>query len=198
MARIKSNNGRLVVLGIDPGFAKIGCAVVSGERMGKYQVEHGGIITTEKMAKKKRCGLRVTNEDVFRHRKIWTALDAVRREYDVYAVGTEAYVVDGRGGRGKNSAAKTLGVYGGILWWSFCCGFHAAPFIPQDLKRRFCGKQSGTKEEVIRALSRIVDGFDEKRMKICESDQEHFADAVGVAILMLEDVFEMRKQLGVC
>ena len=198
MGRVKAEeSGRLVVLGVDPGFAKIGFAVVSGTRRGDYWVEQGGIITTEKLAKKKRCGLRVTNEDVMRHKKIWAALEEVRREHDVYAVGTEAYVVDGRGGRGKNSAAKTLGVYGGILWWSFCGGFHVAPFIPQDLKRRFCGSQSGTKEQVIKSIAKLVKRFDEERIKICASDQEHFSDAVGVAVLMLEDVFEMRKQLGV-
>jgi Holliday junction resolvasome RuvABC endonuclease subunit len=198
MGRVKAEeSGRLVVLGVDPGFAKIGFAVVSSSGRGDYRLEHGGVITTVKMSKKKRCGLRVTNEDVLRHRKIWEGLEEVRREYGAYAVGTEAYVVDGRGGRGKNSAAKTLGVYGGILWWSFCRGFHAAPFIPQDLKRRFCGSQKGSKEDVIKSIKKQVRCFEQGLERICESDQEHFSDAVGVAVLMLEDVFEMRKQLGV-
>lgn len=198
MGRQRAEEPSLTVLGVDPGFAKAGWAVVSGTASrDSYYVADGGIITTTKMSKKKRCGLRVTNEDVLRHRKIWSTLDAVCKEHSVYAVGTEAYVVDGRGGRGMGSGAKTLGVYGGILWWSFCGGFHAAPFIPQDLKRRFCGGQSGSKEQVAKQLAKIVVGFSERLEAICETDKEHFSDAVAVAVLMLEDVFEMRKQLGI-
>lgn len=190
--------GRLVVMGVDPGFAEMGYAVVSSAGPGDFVLEQAGVLSTKKISKAKRCGLRVTNEDVDRHRTLYRQLEEIRRKHEAYAVGVEAYTVDGKRKYGGGSAAKTMAVYGGVIWWALSTGRVIAPFLPQDLKRRFCGTQSAGKDQVAAQACKVVRGLQRALDGVCDSKQEHLGDAACVAVLMLEDVFELRRTVGIC
>ena len=185
-----------VVLGVDPGFAETGVVILERERPGSpIQAVLARHIKTEKMKRKLRVNFRVTTDDQRRWKEIWGALDAIRGMYEPYALGVEAYVLNPRQ-KGSIFGIKTLGVYTGVLWWGWSRNMYAAGFLPQDLKRRFCGKQSASKKEVEDSILQQVIGLAELLGEIPETLHEHIFDAAGHAVLVLEETDEMRKMLG--
>ena len=141
------------VMGVDPGFVDTGVAVLSRESLeSPIRADAVYHVKTEKLKKKLRQNFRVTTDDQRRWKEIWSALDSIRGNHDPYALGVEAYILNPNQ-RGSISGIKTMGVYTGVLWWGWTRNLYAAGFIPQDLKRRFCGKLSASKKDVEKAVS---------------------------------------------
>ena len=184
-----------IVMGIDPGFAKLGVVVLEKSASAKKpRVVLASCIQIEKTPKKLLTNLRATTDDQRRYKEIWKALDGIKEKYSPYAVGVEAYTVfQARGG----NAWKTGVVFGGIIFWAYCSGLFVAPFLPMDLKKRFCNKKSASKEAVEKSLYKLVDGLEEAVNKIPKTKREHVADAAGHALLVMEEVEEHRKMLGI-
>lgn len=181
-------------MGIDPGFGTSGIVVL--EQVDKNiqpKVLLATTVQTKKADKKLRMNLRATNDDQRRYKEIWEKLDEIADKYEISAVGIEAYrVFSGQGG----NAWKTAVVYGGILFWCFTRGVYVVPFLPSDLKKRFCDKKNASKKEVEDRISFLVQGMHEALQTIPKTKREHVADAAGHAILALEEVEEYRNIIG--
>lgn len=182
------------VMGIDPGFAETGLVILERPHPKlPPALVTARTITTKKATKKERTNLRVTNDDQRRYREIWTALEQFRVEFSPYAVGLEAYrVFQGRGG----NAWKTAVVYGGVIFWAHSRDLYVAPFLPTDLKKRFCNKKSASKGDVEAVLCQLVPGLAVALDSVAAGRREHIADAAGHAYLVMEEVAEHRKMLG--
>jgi len=178
-----------VVMGVDPGFASLGVVVIGRPAQGKIQLLYMGVIATQKAKKKERVNLRVTNDDQRRYDEIYDALEALWQRFRFTAVGVEAYHPHAKAASGW----KTAVVYGGIMFWSKAVNIYCAPYVPQDLKRRFCGKQTGSKIEVASAATQLVEGASAVYLATNKTDQEHVGDALGHAILVLEEIDRVRK-----
>lgn len=179
-----------VVMGLDPGFASMGVVVIG--RPGPKESSrllYMETISTEKAKKKERVNLRVTNDDQRRLDDIYEALEEIRQRFRPTAVGVEAYHPH----KMATSGWKTAVVYGGILFWAKCKDLYCAPYLPQDLKRRFCGNQSGSKVKVASEASSMVLGASVAYLATNKGNREHVGDALGHAILVLEEIDRVRK-----
>jgi len=179
-----------VVMGVDPGFASLGVVVIG--RPGPkepLQLLYMETVSTEKAKKKERLNLRATNDDQRRYDEIYESLEKIRQCFRPTAVGVEAYHPH----KVAASGWKTAVVYGGIIFWAKCKDLYCAPYLPQDLKRRFCGNQSGSKVEVASAASSLVLGASVAYLATAKGNREHVGDALGHAILVLEEVDRVRK-----
>lgn len=183
-----------LVMGIDPGFAEMGVVILERAHPDwQPRLLKALTLSTAKATQKERTNLRVTSDDQRRYRELWLGLDQVRSQYTPYAVGLEAYrVFEGRGG----NAWKTAVVYGGIIFWAHSCDLYVAPFLPSDLKKRFCNNKSASKDDVAQALARFIPGLESALDSVAKGRREHIADAAGHAYLVMEEVAEHRKMLG--
>jgi len=188
-----------IVMGVDPGFSALGVVILERTNLGaKPKLIHAKVIETKKPKKKARTNLRVTNDDERRYREIWAKLDETYGEFDPYAVGVEGFRVY------QGSGAKTMAVYGGVLFWAYTRNMYPAVFLPSDLKKRFAGKQSASKFAVEEEMYPLIDGFkatilgrDAKGKSLFpKTKREHIADAAGHAFLMLEEIDRTRQMLG--
>jgi Holliday junction resolvasome RuvABC endonuclease subunit len=179
-----------VVMGIDPGFASMGVAVIGRSNAGaRIQLLHLGTVSTAKATKKARVNLRATNDDQRRYDEIYDAIEALRQRYRPTAVGVEAYHPYVEAATGW----KTAVVYGGIIFWARASNIYCAPYIPQDLKRRFCGNQSGSKLAVASVVMQLIVGAPEAYLATNKTQREHVGDALGHAVLVLEEIDRVRK-----
>lgn len=184
------------VMGVDPGLAATGVVILERESPGTpIRAVAVRTVKTKIAEKKGRSKLRITSDDQRRYKEIHTGLDLIRNEFDPYAVGVEVYTFNPKQ-KGSIQGIKTMGVYVGTLFWAHSRNLFAAGFMPNDLKKRFCGKQSASKKDVEKSMYKQVIGLEELISGMPKSEQEHLADAAGHAVLVLEETDEMRKMLG--
>lgn len=194
---------RLVVMGADPGFALSGGVILERERPGvPPRALLARVVETKKADKKNRSSLRVTNDDLRRYTETWNGMSQIYDEHHPHALGVEAYLPGFKGKnqkkhRGGGAATKTLGVYGGLIFWALTLKMFVAPFLPADLKRRFCGKKSASKADMVREMCGLVVGLEDLLSSVVKSKREHLADAAGHAFLVLEEIDRVRLMLGV-
>lgn len=182
-------------MGIDPGFRCLGTAVVEWQPEAKqYRLRCLTVVETKKAKKKEMRSLRVADDDQRRLRHFWEMLSSTIGAYSPSVVGVESY-------------APWPGQMGGNAWkvafayqLSICAGWSHGllpmVFRPDDLKRRFLGKNAGTKVAVEDALRVLVSGFSEELDKVAKTKREHAADAVGHAVLAIEEAERMRAMYG--
>ena len=183
-----------IVMGVDPGFASTGVAVIRVVA-DAAEIVHAEVIKTEKADKKERRHIRVTNDDARRYNETFSRLVKIVSQFEVSAVGVEAYTI---GQAPVTSASiKTITVYGGLLGLGAALDLFVAPLLPGDLKRRFCGKQSGSKVAVGDGVAGEVKGFQDLRMSFPKTKREHICDAAGLAILAYEEVKKVMIILGI-
>lgn len=182
------------VLGVDPGFASTGLSLVSYHG-GVFTVLGTNLITTKKQDKKAKVNLRSNMDDLRRIKEIYTQLDRYFRSYsDISAMAVEAYTVSGpRAG----NAWKAALVYGGVLFYGISKGIYTAPFMPMDVKRRFCVPNGTSKEDVIASLRTTVHGFTNYIDNYPKTKREHVADATAHAVLMIEEILANRVMFGI-
>lgn len=197
------NEKHLVVLGADPGFALSGVVVLERKGPGVVPVAKlAKVVETKKAAKKLRDIMRVSTDDVQRFTGVWAGFEAAYLEYRPHALGVEVFQPgfrkpgSGRQIGGSAGAVKSMGVYGGLVFWALTHGMFVAPFLPSDLKRRFCGKQAASKQDVASEMCQLIGGLEELLAGITKSKREHVADAAGHAYLVLEEIDKMRLMLG--
>lgn len=193
MAKLFQRPEQVTVMGVDPGFAKGGLAVLRSYPEGRIEPLAVKVLKTKKTPKKDRSNLRVTNDDVRRYREIWAELDMVSQQHDVVAVGVEGYRAFGQV---SGSATKTLAVYGGILYWAWSRDLFVTPFLPTDLKKEFGATMSASKEEVRAGVSARVDGLAELFAAVPRAQREHVGDAAGHALLVLSEIENTWAALG--
>lgn len=200
-----------VVVGIDPGFTALGIVILRRTPGGIHLV-HGEVVRTLKAAQKERSHLRVTNDDVRRYQDLFRRVQALLVAHRPHGMGVEAYRVaprfgrklgpggeapqDGGGGGGAGAGAKTMAVYGGIVALGTAMGMYVAPWLPNDLKKRFTGKQSSSKDEVWGAACTVVAGLQDLLGRTAKGFREHLGDAAGHAVLTFEEIDRVRNMLG--
>lgn len=211
------------VAGIDPGFISTAVVVLEEreylrpvQTAREVVVIEWQVFRTAKMKQKERSNLRVTNDDVRRYTEIFVGVRDMLIGQRVRALGVEAYRVAPRFGRrkgppggqpagegaegqdsgGAGAGAKTMAVYGGVLAVGVALGLYVTPWLPNDLKKRFTGRQSSSKEDVWESICREVQGASKMIDNCPKSLREHVGDAAGHAVLTLEEARRIRKFVG--
>lgn len=195
---IKAQKESLVVLGVDPGLASVGLSIVEYSD-GKYEILDSQLITTKKNDSKLCTNLRACVNDQRRYREIYDQLSKFAEPYPLSAVSVEAYTVSVWGKRGGSggSAWKAAVVYGGVCFWAFCHGIYVAPFLPVDVKSRFCKTKGASKNDVETALREEVKGFSAVIDSYLKTKREHVSDATGHAVLLLEEINRNRVMFSI-
>lgn len=188
-------SSRLTVLGVDPGLASLGLAVLRRDPSLRSMPEALLLesLGTKKGSKKLLRNIRVADDDERRYREIWERVGEVIQDYGVTVVAMENYVPYAQVGSG---AWKTCRVCGLIHGLTLSRKLTFLSFLPQDLKRRIAGKLSASKEEVEAALHGKVWNFQNRMQTVRKDDHEHLADATGHAYLAFAEMDQLRQLMG--
>ncbi len=184
------------VMGLDPGLAKIGMAVVEfyAEPM-RPKVLMGKLIETKKASQKELKAIRVVDDDQRRLRHVWDTVRAALDAYDVAAVGIESFApIPGQQGHGgwKTGASTMMLV---SLCWSR--GMQPIMARPGDLRRAFLGKDSGSKIDIQRRMVALLDRAQSFLDLVARSKQEHVADAMGYAVVAQRELLRLRELMQI-
>lgn len=177
------------VLGIDPGFASIGFALVEilpeGERVVEVRVVH-----TDKSDKKRK--VRASDDNLRRAQEIYRCFD------EILHVGVRAICAESMSfPRHATNAAKVAMCWGVLASQAAAKGLPVLQASPQEIKKTLTGVRSASKEAVQEALRarypRQLDTFHAKSRK---GDLEHGYDAVGAVVACLDsDVIHLLRRL---
>lgn len=174
-------------LGIDPGFAKLGLAVLEYEpSAGPPRVIEATVVTTTKSSKAERT----TEDDVQRMQTLWRNIEQFVVQYKPDVIGVEVYTVykPTQGGhKGKGAGWKALFAYGMACGAAFAHDIPLRVYLPSDLKRRVASRVDASKLDVERSLYNLTSNLPTILAGIPPSAHEHAADAVGHALMALTD-----------
>jgi len=184
----------LISLGIDPGMASMGLAVVCRSAEGVDKVLDGKVIETKKATKKELRNLRMCVDDQRRMRLLSDASEELIKKYNPHVIGIEAYAPTI--GRMGGNAWKVGNVMQAMVCLSWNYGYEPLIFLASDLKRTFLGKSSGSKLEVEEVLREKVLGVGDILARFPKTKQEHVTDAIGHAVLALTELEKMRRMAG--
>jgi Holliday junction resolvasome RuvABC endonuclease subunit len=194
-----SKDDHLVVMGVDPGLAKIGVAILQQPKGGAVELAHLELIETKKETDKTlRKVMRVADEDQRRYREVWNQLLTIIHHKVVVppsVMGIESYTLY-PGQLGGNSW-KTGIMFGVISGLGYAQNMLVMPFRPGDLKKHFTGKKSASKGQVARSLFEKVVGLEQGIQKFAKGKQEHITDAAAHAYLAMHEVYQMRRIIGI-
>jgi len=180
-------------IGVDPGFASMGVAVVQREPSG-LRVLRVDVLESKKASKEEMKGHRVTDDDQRRLFHFWERLDLSFSSYLPVNVGVEAW-------------RPFPGQMGGNAWkvgaavqMAICaCWARSIPvqvFLPLDIKKEFLGGNSGDKNQVGYSVLQRVTGLSELLAEKARTKHEHIYDAVALAVLALKSVPDRSEPLG--
>lgn len=181
----------LLVLGIDPGFATLGYALVEidGDSL---NVATMGCVRTVPDVKKK---VRASDDNVRRSRELFRVLYPIVNE-KVVALCSESQSWP----RNAGSSAKIGMGWGVICALSELMDVPILQASPQILKGKVCGNKNATKDEVAAALDeRFGRNFGDELVKkgLAKSYHEHPYDALGAVVACLDDeVLRMARRLS--
>ncbi len=173
------------IVGFDPGFAKMGLAVVDSETMNCEVLK---TFKTKKADKKVIKRLRVADDDVRRLGEIIGFIDDNLPGPDAgqFVVALESFSAF----MGGYKAA--LG-YAAMITLATKLNAGIFVFVPQDLKRGMCGKVSASKQEV---WDKVLDEFEIDRSAFNKGDLEHIGDALALTILAKREQEKIEKIIG--
>lgn len=152
------------------------------------------MLETAKAPKKVMRDLRVAADDQRRLKYYWDQLVAEMKAHQVVAIGVESYAP--WPGQMGGSAWKVGFTYQLAMCAGWAHGVLPMVFRPDDLKRRLLGRNAGTKGAVEAALKALVSGFADALQELPKTKREHVADAVGHAVLAMEEAARMRAMYG--
>jgi Holliday junction resolvasome RuvABC endonuclease subunit len=201
---------RVNILGIDPGFASVGYAVVSFEpdhnyvgvmRSGGTQVPVMGTIRTEKSDKKR--SVKASDDNLRRGREIHSALSflmgpkpdthpAIPFKFGGEPLNIQAVCVESMSFPRSASTAQKIGITWGII--SAVSGWFDVPIVqasPQEIKKQVCGAKNASKENVQETLA---GRFDIDLVLFPKTLREHPFDALG-AVIACQDSEVIRMAL---
>lgn len=193
--RLPQDGGALRIVGIDPGFAKVGLAVLEQAPAEPVAVQHLQVVSTAREKPVRGATpLRVSWEDNRRVREVYAAIDAVIERFEPRVMAVEAFAPFT--GRGGGNAWKTAIVYGVCQAIALQRGMLLITGLPLDLKRAFSLTKGASKMDVAEALRAKVDGLDAHLRAIRPSQWEHVTDAAAHAYRGFVQVAEIRHQAG--
>jgi Holliday junction resolvasome RuvABC endonuclease subunit len=164
----------LVVLGLDPGFAALGWALVDVD----YPLVHNmGVLRTRKEVARAR--VYAVEDNVRRLREIIINLDALCVGHGVRAIAAEAMSFP----RSASVAAKVALVWGAVVTLAEKHGLPLLQCTPQQLKRWASGNHSASKEDVAFEVRRRCGNDCAMPLdSIPKGLHEHAYDAAAVAL----------------
>jgi Holliday junction resolvasome RuvABC endonuclease subunit len=186
----------LRALGVDPGFANMGAAVVEQPmRGGKITIIALKVLETKKASRKVLSMFRVAGDDQRRLKEQWELLTGMLTVSGCTAVGVESYAPwPGQMGGNAWKVGLSYQVVCAAAWY---IGVEPFVFMPSDLKREFCHDKKASKEQVGAALAAMVEGLRRALIGIPLRLREHATDAVGHAVLALLEQRRLRSMAGV-
>jgi crossover junction endodeoxyribonuclease RuvC len=175
------------VVGLDPGFASCGYAIVRLESEGE-QLVGCGVIHTAKTDRKQHV---LACDDNFRRaREIVHALVALIESRRPVAICAEAMSFP----RQSSVAAKMAMTWGAIAALTVQYRLPLVQPTPQTIKKKLCGVASASKQDVQNAVKRHFDG--RASVNVLKTEEEHVYDAMGAILASLDgEVLRMARQL---
>jgi Holliday junction resolvasome RuvABC endonuclease subunit len=186
------------VLGVDPGFASFGMAVVrlfpERERVLSVQV-----VRTKKSPKKR--NVKVADDNFCRARAIASMVRETVKRWKPLAIAGETMSFP----RNASAAAKVAMTWGILADLTEDLQLPMATATPQEIKKVVCDIKTATKEDVRRALEarypRQFDAFKAefpaKKPPQPNGQWEHGFDAVGAVVACLDtDVIRMARGMA--
>ena len=149
--RYKTN--ALRCLGMDPGLANTGYALISRGKSGRFQHLGSGLIRTESEA----C-------EAVRYATIYNAVNALIAEHTPDVLSIEKVYFN----KNVSSCLSTSSVIGVILLASQLAGIPAIQVRPQSVKAAVTGVGSASKAQVQRMVSKLV-GVDIENAHACDA-----------------------------
>lgn len=186
------------VLGLDPGFASTGFAVVQlGKTSSEDQIRLMGVVRTQKAATVRK--VRASDDNLDRAREIYSDLRRISDQYGVKLICAETMSFP----RNSSTAAKMSLCWGVIAALSFQLNIPITQATPQEIKRYVCGDKSASKEQVQQAINGIFPRLaapDTPFLKnIPKSALEHPYDALAAILACRDsDVMMLARRMGVC
>lgn len=178
----------MTIMGIDPGFASLGLAVLDGAHVLACEV-----VATQK-EKAPRAAVRVSVDDSRRLGELCDAVVAVIERHEVTAVAVEVFTTVP--GKMAGGAVKTALAYGALYALARARGLLWLPLVPTDLKRALCGRVSASKVEVQAAVELRAPSAAALLATIGKTKREHAADAIAAAIVGQEELRRLGLALG--
>lgn len=149
---------------------------------------------------KKKLDFRANVDDRRRLREVWDWLVAGMEQYMPMAVGVEAFQ-PGHETKRPQGAGNTVWKAGmgyalvNAAAWTY--GVPIFTFIPQDVKRAFHLKRSTSKTDIAFTLASKFRGLPDLIDSRAKKQHEHLYDAVGLAYLAFEELYNLRALTGV-
>jgi crossover junction endodeoxyribonuclease RuvC len=174
------------VLGLDPGFASIGIAIVKSETL---EVQSLRLFETEKSDKK--LNVLSTSDNFRRSKEIYQALKGLITEFDPALLALEAMSFP----RNSSSAAKMAFSWGVLAALAAETKIPVLQTTPQGIKKYLTGSNKADKEQIKQAL--FAKYGEEMLMKsglsgIPKGGHEHPLDALGAVLAVSEsEMFNM-------
>jgi crossover junction endodeoxyribonuclease RuvC len=169
------------ILGIDPGLANFGWALVDFSNQGEKLVECG-VIRTEKSDEKRNV---LASDDNFRRtRDVAKPLLTLFKKYDFAAICAESMSFP----RSSSAAAKMAMTWGAIAMLAVEYNLPVSQASPQEIKKTLCGRKDASKEEIEEAVKKrypTMEGLLDEQ-KLANSYREHAYDAGAAIITALE------------
>lgn len=163
------------VVGIDPGFAACGLAVIE-LGSGREHVERLDVVRTKKSDRKR--GIMVSDDEARRTMEIARRIHEIVDEH-VVAICAEAFSSP-RSSRTARQLGMTWGVLGAV---SVVSGVPILSVSPKEIKQRLCGRASASKKDVQAAL---VKRYGELDLPDPPSVHEHACDALAAIVACLD------------
>jgi crossover junction endodeoxyribonuclease RuvC len=168
-----------IILGIDPGFANMGLALVRLDPIGET-VLGLAVMKTEKDDAKR--STRAADDNVRRAREIGAELLKIADTYEVVMIAAECMSFP----RSASVAAKMAMAWGVLAMLAEYRGIAIAQASPQRIKRVLCGSAKASKDEVESALLVRYGNHIEDLYHGNEGRREHVFDALGAVVATLD------------
>ena len=185
---------RPLVLGIDPGFASLGYAIVSIGPADET-ITAMGVVRTVRATKKRR--VRASDDNFERARELVGALQNLVRHH---LIGRATLLVAESMSFPRNSsvAAKIAMCWGALAGVAVAENLPVLQATPQEIKRAVCGRRDASKEEVReRLLLRYGAGTVAALRLVPKSQWDHPFGALAAIVACLEtDHIRLLRQSG--
>ena len=171
--RARPRNKTINLLGIDPGFASCGVAVVSMDAAGRLVVLQHGVVETEKAGKAAR--VLVSADNVKRGRAICEVILSLARDYECRAICAEAMCFTR-----SASVSQKMGItWGVVIATATALDIPLLQETPKEIKRIVAGKTNASKAEVqmhVNKAGHLIETTDEDKQR------EHVFDALATVM----------------
>lgn len=192
---------RSIVLGVDPGLANFGWALVELEPNGAERFVECGVMSTEKSQRK--GNVLASDDNMRRARELHDGLLGVLRtvgkvypcgDANIVAIAAEAMSFV----RAASAAAKLAMSWGVLAAFSAYRDMPIVQASPQLIKKTMCGVATATKEDVQRAIAeRFGTHPDAMFSHLRKTEREHAADALAAIVTCRDaEVIRVARRLA--